>query len=265
MNFDFAKILTILTLISGAVWLLDRVLFRARRQRKSQNNNVDYREPMLVEWSISLFPVLLLVLVVRSFIFEPFKIPSGSMIPTLHIGDFIAVNKSAYGLRLPVLNTKIFDLGEPQRGDVAVFRYPDDPSVNYIKRVVGIPGDNIVYRDKHLIINGELQPLVELDAYEKSDTKCGKPRSGEVRYQETINGVEHDLLIRYGWSNAPEQEFDVPEGMYFMVGDNRDNSNDSRYWGFVPEENFLGRATYVWMSFDSHACIDRSRIGEAIR
>lgn len=265
MNFDFAKILTILTLVAGAIWLLDRLLLKSRRTAKALQINSEYKEPMLVEWSVSLFPVLLLVLVVRSFIFEPFKIPSGSMIPTLHIGDFIAVNKSAYGLRLPVLNTKILEVGEPKRGDVAVFRYPKDPSINYIKRVIGLPGDKIVYRNKHLFINGESMALEAIGSYEKSDTKCGTPRSGEVRFKENLGGVEHDVLVRNGWGNAPEQSVTVPEGMYFMMGDNRDNSNDSRYWGFVPEENLLGRATYIWMSFDSHACVDRSRIGEAIR
>ncbi|MCF6264406.1 MAG: signal peptidase I [Xanthomonadales bacterium] len=265
MNFDFAKILTIITLVAGTIWLLDKLFLKRRRTEKADQTNTEYTEPMLVEWSVSLFPVLLLVLVVRSFIFEPFKIPTGSMIPTLHIGDFIAVNKSAYGLRLPVLNTKIFDIGEPKRGDVAVFRYPPDPSINYIKRVIGLPGDKIVYRNKHLFINGEPASLEAIGRYLKSDTKCGTPRAGEVRFKEILDGVEHDILIRNGWGNASEQIFTVPEGMYFMMGDNRDNSLDSRAWGFVPEENLMGRATYVWMSFDSHACIDRSRIGEAIQ
>ncbi|MCF6225199.1 MAG: signal peptidase I [Xanthomonadales bacterium] len=265
MNFDFAKILTIITLVAGVIWLLDKLFLRRRRIKKAEQSQTEYKEPMLVEWSVSLFPVLLLVLVVRSFIFEPFKIPTGSMIPTLHVGDFIAVNKSAYGLRLPVLNTKIFDIGDPKRGDVAVFRYPPDPSLNYIKRVIGLPGDKIIYRNKHLFINGEPATLEAIGNYQKSETKCGKPRAGEVRFKEVLDGVEHDVLIRNGWGNAREQIITVPEGMYFVMGDNRDNSLDSRAWGFVPEENLMGRATYVWMSFDSHACIDGSRIGEAIR
>ncbi len=265
MNFDFAKILTVLTLVTGVVWLLDKIFFASKRKEKALIDKVEYKEPMVVEWSNSLFPVLLLVLVVRSFIFEPYKIPTGSMIPTLHIGDFIVVNKYAYGLRLPVLNTKFIEVGNPQRGDVAVFRFPAGPPDNYIKRVIAIPGDKVVYRNKHLYINGEKMQLELIGPYTKADTKCGSPRSGEVRYKETLDGVEHDVLIRNGWGNAPPKSVTVPEGMYFMMGDNRDNSNDSRYWGFVPEENLVGRASYVWMSFDTHACINGSRIGEAIR
>ncbi len=265
MNFDFAKILTVLTLVTGIVWLLDKLFFASKRKEKAAINKTDYIEPMIVDWSNSLFPVLLLVLVVRSFIFEPYRIPTGSMIPTLHIGDFIAVNKSAYGLRLPVLNKKIIEIGDPERGDIAVFRFPAEPSQNYVKRVIAIPGDRLVYRNKTLYINGDKMVLEVIGPYTKADTKCGSPRSGEVRYKENLNGVEHDILIRNGWGNAPPQSITVPEDMYFMMGDNRDNSNDSRAWGFVPEENLVGRATYIWMSFDSHACINGSRIGEAIR
>ncbi len=265
MNFDFAKILTVLTLVTGIVWLLDKLLFASKRKEKAAIDKVEYREPMIVDWSNSLFPVLLLVLVVRSFIFEPYRIPTGSMIPTLHIGDFIAVNKYAYGLRLPVLNKKIIDIGDPQRGDVAVFRFPPEPSLNYVKRVVAIPGDRLVYRNKQLYINGEKMVLEQIAPYTKADTKCGSPKSGQVRFKENLSGVEHDILIRNGWGDAPQKSVTVPEGMYFMMGDNRDNSHDSRAWGFVPEENLVGRATYIWMSFDSHACINGSRIGEAIR
>ena len=265
MNFDFAIIITSLTLATGIVWLLDKLFFASKRKERAIIEKKEYREPMLVDWSNSLFPVLLLVLVVRSFLFEPYKIPTGSMIPTLHVGDFIVVNKYAYGLRWPVWNKKFIDIGEPQRGDVAVFRFPPDPSMNYIKRVIAVPGDTVVYRNKHLYINGEKMALEAIGQYTKADTKCGTPRSGEVRYKEMLSGIEHDILIRNGWGNAPAQSFEVPEGQYFMMGDNRDNSTDSRYWGFVPEENLVGRASYIWMSFDSHACIDRSRIGEAIR
>jgi signal peptidase I len=218
----------------------------------------------VIEYSRSLFPVLLIVLLFRSFLFEPFKIPSGSMIPTLLVGDFIVVNKYAYGLRLPVLHTRIVPVGEPKRGDVVVFRYPVDPKVNFIKRLIGLPGDTITYRDKKLFINGEEVSEQLLGRYSSTDVKCATPRPDAVRYSEQLGDVTHDILIHEN-SGSRDGQWEVPEGHYFMMGDNRDRSNDSREWGFVPEENLMGRAVGIWLNFDyTKGCGDLSRIGDGI-
>jgi len=260
MNLDFALILTLLTLFSGLIWLLDFLLFRIISARSNAA-----RDSVLVDYARSLFPVLLIVLIFRSFLFEPFKIPSGSMIPTLLIGDFIVVNKYAYGLRLPVLNKKFVEIGKPETGDVVVFRKPGEEAVNYIKRVIGLPGDSIVYRNKQLFINGEAIAMEFRDAYTAADVKCGNPRSNEQRYLETLSTQSHDILIRAGYNNRETQSWIVPEGHYFMMGDNRDNSNDSRFWGFVPEENLVGEAVLTWLNFDyRHGCADWSRAGDSI-
>lgn len=266
MKPDFALVLVILTGLTGLVWLLDSLFFRRRRMDRAVQQSVERaRDPVLVEYSRSLFPILLIVLVFRSFLFEPFKIPSGSMIPTLLIGDFIVVNKYAYGLRLPVLNRKVLDIGEPQHGDVAVFRYPVDPRVNFIKRVVGLPGDTITYRDKRLFLNGEALEIAERGRYTSADVKCDTPRADAVRYRETVGEVSHDILV-HGNSASRDQQWVVPEGHYFVMGDNRDRSNDSREWGFVPEENLMGRAVGIWLNFDyKRGCGDLSRIGDGIR
>jgi len=268
MNIDFALILTVLTLVTGVVWLVDRLAFAAkRRERLALGDETAAKLPMVVEYSRSFFPVLLLVLLFRSFLFEPFRIPSGSMIPTLLVGDFIIVNKYAYGLRLPVLNTKILNVGEPQRGEVMVFRYPNDPSQNYIKRVIGLPGDHIVYRNKHLFINGE--PITQ----EPLGVFAGK---GDVdfigalppqRRLEHIGDVEHEILVRGDVGLHNEGSWTVPEGKYFMMGDNRDSSSDSRIWGFVPQENIVGKAVGIWLHFHCERgfdCFDFSRIGDSI-
>ncbi len=262
---DFALLLTGLTLLAGLIWLLDSLLFRSRRARvQQQAANARQREPVLVEYARSLFPVLLIVLLFRSFLFEPFKIPSGSMIPTLLIGDFIVVNKFAYGLRLPVLNTRFLDIGEPKRGDVVVFRYPLDPSVNYIKRMVGLPGDEISYRNKVLSVNGQPVELAEQGPYSSAEVKCTTPRPDALRLHEYLDGVEHDILVHQG-SPARDGNWVVPAGHYFVMGDNRDRSNDSREWGYVPEENLMGRAVGIWMNFDlSKGCGDLSRVGNGI-
>jgi signal peptidase I len=211
-----------------------------------------------------LFPVLLLVLLFRSFFFEPFKIPSGSMIPTLLIGDFIVVNKYAYGLRLPVLNSKVVSIGEPQRGDVAVFRYPVDESVNFIKRVVGLPGDSITYRDKRLYVNGEAVRIEDLGQYKTTDVKCSIPRKDAVQKHEALGKDGHNMLLHAG-ARGRNGQWVVPEGHYFMMGDNRDRSNDSREWGFVPQENLVGRAIGIWLNFDfEKGCADWSRVGDGI-
>ncbi|WP_455216938.1 signal peptidase I [Kaarinaea lacus] len=220
------------------------------------------KEPVFVEYSRSLFPVILAVLVLRSFLVEPFRIPSGSMMPTLLAGDFILVNKFSYGIRLPVVDTKIIPIGEPERGDVLVFRYPKDPSTDYIKRVIGVPGDRIAYYNKQLFINGEPAVQTGLGRYEGVGT--GVSMSGAQVRSEQLSGVTHNILIDEG-KGTVEGEFSVPEGQYFVMGDNRDNSNDSRYWGFVPEENLVGKAFMIWMNWDSSAGgITWNRIGNDI-
>jgi signal peptidase I len=262
---DFSLLLVVLTLFSGLVWLTDSLFFRRRRMDRAVQRKVQrLRDPVIIEYSRSLFPVLLIVLLFRSFLFEPFKIPSGSMIPTLLIGDFILVNKYAYGLKLPVLNTRFISIGEPKRGDVVVFRYPVDPGVNFIKRMVGLPGDTITYRSKQLYVNGELISDVRQGAYTGADVKCSTPAPDALRLQETLGGVTHDILFHQG-TPGRDGQWVVPEGHYFVMGDNRDRSNDSREWGFVPEQNLMGRAVGIWMNFDwNKGCGDFSRIGDGI-
>ena len=229
-------------------------------QKKGQHP----REPVLIEYSRTLFPVLLIVLLFRSFLFEPFKIPSGSMIPTLLVGDFIVVNKYAYGIKLPVVNKKIISIGEPRRGDVVVFRYPVDPSVNFIKRMIGLPGDTITYRNKELFVNGGLVAKQQSGRYTSGEVKCSTPRADAVRFHETVVTVEHDILL-HERSAGRNGQWVVPKGHYFVMGDNRDRSNDSREWGFVPAENMMGRAVGIWMNFDyTKGCGDLSRIGNGI-
>lgn len=265
MNIDFALVLVVLTSASGIIWLLDSLLFRQKRMNRAVQKSIEApREPVVVEYSRSLFPVLLIVLVFRSFLFEPFKIPSGSMIPTLLVGDFIVVNKFAYGVRLPVLNKKILSTGEIQRGDVVVFRYPLDTSINFIKRAVGLPGDTISYRNKQLYINGEKVEKASRQSFRTSDIKCSTPARDAVLYKEELGGIEHDLLV-HGGRPGRDGQWVVPQGHYFMMGDNRDRSNDSRMWGFVPEENLLGRAVGIWLNFDfEKGCADWSRMGSGI-
>ena len=266
MKPDFSLLLVLLTAVSGLVWLIDSLFLRRRRMDKAVQNKVERpRDPVIIEYSRSLFPILLLVLLFRSFLFEPFKIPSGSMIPTLLIGDFIVVNKYAYGLRLPVLNKKILSVGEPERGEVVVFRYPVDPKVNFIKRLVGLPGDTITYRDKHLYINGEAVNLDEQGRFSSDEVKCSTPRADATKLRETVGTVEHDILIHQN-SGSRNGQWKVPEGHYFVMGDNRDRSNDSREWGFVPEDHLMGRAVGIWLNFDyTKGCGDLSRIGNGIR
>jgi signal peptidase I len=250
LNIDLALILTVLTLFTGAVVLLDRVWLRKRHAQSGVQPGRGVAT--LVDYSRSFFPVLLFVLVIRSFVFEPFRIPSGSMRPTLLEGDYIFVTKYSYGLRLPVTNTEILETGEPERGDVVVFRLPSDPSVNYIKRVVGLPGDTIVYRDHDLYVNGQLVA--------KRPVPDGQETSREP-WVESLGGREHGILLSNG---SIEGEWTVPEGQYFMMGDNRDNSQDSRVIGFVPEENLVGKAVRIWMHMDGLEWPDWSRIGARI-
>ena len=255
MSLNFPLVLVIATAVCGIIWLLYLLFFAKRRKAAGKG------QPLLVEYAESFFPVLLIVLVLRSFIFEPFRIPSGSMIPTLLVGDFILVNKFAYGVRLPVVHTKVLNVGEPEAGDVAVFRFPDNPSLDYIKRVVGVPGDTIEYRDKTLTINGEkiLISGEELHRNPRTDAI----RTGELVKTEQLGSVQHEILITLGRRGGfSEGTWKVPEGHYFMVGDNRDNSNDSRFWGFVPEENLVGRASRIWMHWNGGVLWNR--IGDKI-
>jgi signal peptidase I len=265
MNIDFALVLVVLTSLTGFVWLVDSLLFRQRRMDRSVQKSIELpREPVIVEYSRSLFPVLLIVLLFRSFLFEPFKIPSGSMIPTLLVGDFIVVNKFSYGIRLPVLNKKVISMGAPERGDVVVFRYPVDPGVNFIKRAVGLPGDTITYRDKQLFINGERVDEVAAGRFESNDVKCSTPAVDAVLFDEKLGEADHEILL-HERSGSRDGQWKVPEGHYFMMGDNRDRSNDSRGWGYVPEENLLGRAIGIWLNFDfEKGCADLSRVGNGI-
>jgi signal peptidase I len=258
MNFDFPMLLVLATFVTGGIWLIDAVAFAPRRKRKvdpgAQKESTP-REPLMVEYARSFFPVILAVLVLRSFLVEPFRIPSSSMMPTLLIGDFILVNKFSYGLRLPVLDKKIVDIGEPQRGDVVVFRYPRDPSTDYIKRLIGLPGDHIAYRNKTLYINDEPQPQAPIGYYEGAGS--GARMTGAQMSREKLGAVEHSILIEprapdlpYGCQVLAQGEVVVPAGHYFVMGDNRDNSNDSRCWGWVPEKNLVGKAFGIWMSWD---------------
>ncbi|MEK6749110.1 MAG: signal peptidase I [Pseudomonadota bacterium] len=260
MNFDFATILAIATAITGLIWAFDAWRLAPKRRaatetltsRSGEPVNEDHlraaqKEPVIVEYAKSFFPVILAVLLLRGFLVEPFRIPSGSMIPTLLVGDFILVNKYAYGLRLPVTNTKIFELGAPQRGDVVVFRYPLDPSIDYIKRVIGLPGDLIEYRDKTIFVNGNPVKYDRIGQYHSEASGLPLPQIDE--YMEHLDNVDHRILLDANRSGL-EVRFRVPEGRYFMMGDNRDNSNDSRFWGTVPEQNLVGRAFMVWMHWD---------------
>ncbi len=261
---DFALIMFLALVVTGVIWLADRLFTAPARKRAAQALQAAgglqeavvtaQKEPLIVEYARAFFPVILVVFLLRSFLVEPFRIPSGSMLPGLLPGDFILVNKFAYGVRLPVINKKIFGSDVPGRGDVMVFRYPRDTSVNYIKRVMGLPGDHILYENKTLYINGkqvEQSGFREFTVYE--------PGGRQIRFQrgeEKLDGGTHDILItgrpgeQYIEPGFPGQHYEnvVPEGHYFVMGDNRDRSNDSRYWGFVPDGNLVGRAFLIWFS-----------------
>jgi signal peptidase I len=292
---NFSLLLFILTVATFGYWLAERFVFAPRRLAAANNLALQVNarreelarqgivkvdgdvsqaretllaQPWWLDWTAGLFPVILVVFLLRSFLFEPFKIPSGSMIPTLLVGDLILVNKYHYGIRLPVINKKIVSNHDPERGDVMVFRYPKDPSVDYIKRVVGVPGDEVAYRNQRLYLNGMLVPTQPLPDFFNEEI----PRF-QKQFSEKLGHVEHHILVdparqQYLPANEtfPFREncrysgegvtCKVPPGHYFMMGDNRDNSMDSRYWGFVPDENIIGRAFFIWMNFS-----DPSRIG----
>lgn len=292
---NFALILFLLTVLTGIFWVFERTTFLPQRRRRADEAVAAFetanrealgrgdaavrdelrrvrsecmRQPWWLEYTAGLFPVILVVFLLRSFLFEPFRIPSGSMLPTLHIGDFILVNKFDYGVRLPVVNTKVIEMGSPKRGDIVVFRYPMDTSVDFIKRIVGVPGDRVEYRDKILYVNGVEQPQSRpRDFVDDSTMVTLEERT------ENLGGLEHSIAVdhrRPSW--VPMQAVmrkesactynnrgfvcTVPEGSYFAMGDNRDNSEDSRFWGFVPDENLVGRAVCIWANFS-----DMTRIG----
>jgi len=265
---DFALIMFVLLLVTGGIWLLDRLALSARRSS-------GVAEPWWVEYAKSFFPVILVVFVIRSFLIEPFKIPSGSMIPTLQVGDFILVNKFTYGIRLPIINQKIVQFGDPKRGDVMVFRYPENPTLDYIKRVVGVPGDTVEYRNKRLWINGVEQPQQADGDYNYVESGLNFVHTekrietlGERKHAVLINPEKPTLylggVVEFNGRENCSYDTDlvrckVPEGEYFMMGDNRDNSRDSRYWGFVPDNQIVGKAFFIWMNFS-----DLKRVGFSI-
>lgn len=249
---SFELILVMITAITGVIYYVDRVVWRPKRESAMMPE----KEPILVEYARSLFPVFIVVLVLRSFIIEPFRIPSGSMYPTLEIGDFIAVNKFAYGVKLPVTQTKILPISLPERGDVVVFKYPDDPDVDYIKRVVGLPGDRITYLGRTLFINDKAVAQQYMGKYEGVDSSA--VMNGASVVTETFpDGHKHSILLDMNKSAQDMDTVIVPEGHYFMVGDNRDHSNDSRFWGFVPERNLKGKAFGIWMNWDKGLHFER--------
>lgn len=292
---NFALLLMVATSITGLYWLAEKLFFLPQRKRAAQrfvqssqerenalkkqgfgsgSSAIEptrqklLRQPWWLDWTAGLFPVILAVFVLRSFLFEPFKIPSGSMIPTLRVGDLILVNKFHYGIRLPVFNTKVIANNEPKRGDVMVFRYPPQPSLDYIKRVIGVPGDEVAYLNKQLTINGQPVPKTALPDFFDSDVmRYTKQFDEELdgKHYQTLNDEDRpafvagasDFANRDGCSYSVEGVVcRVPAGHYFMMGDNRDNSLDSRFWGFVPEANIVGRAFFVWMNFS-----DLGRVG----
>jgi signal peptidase I len=257
MDFDFNLILVPVTLLFIVLWLLDKFVLKQRELKGRGNEN------FIITWAYDFWPVLTVVLVLRSFFYEPFNIPSDSMVPTLETGDFILVNKFEYGVKLPIVNTKILDTGHPERGEVAVFRYPPQPGISYIKRIVGLPGDHIVYDQGQLSINGQQVAKLPVEFSREKDV-LDTPNS--IYHKETLG--EHTFMMRelegvnvssqapfvnyvkdgaYAQTSGSYWEVEVPEGHYFAMGDNRDQSADSRFWGFVPEENLTGRAFYIWM------------------
>ncbi|MGO9229204.1 MAG: signal peptidase I [Bryobacteraceae bacterium] len=269
---DFSFMLVAVGALSGAVWGLDRAFFAGRRQRAAAAAGTPaerVREPVAVEYARSFFPVILLVLVIRSFLFEPFRIPSDSMMPTLFDGDFIFVSKYSYGLRLPVLNTLLVPTGTPQRGDVIVFRLPPNPKINYIKRLVGLPGDRIrVDENNQLYVNGVLMPQQPGPTYSGPKQNMWN-YAGVPTAHEQLGAVRHRIMFAKG--GVTTGEWVVPAGHYFFMGDNRNNSKDSRWQddpdapGFVPAQNLVGKAVRIWLNLDTRDGPLWNRIGNAIQ
>ncbi|MCL5254667.1 MAG: signal peptidase I [Gammaproteobacteria bacterium] len=269
-TYYFSLVLVIATVLTGIIWAIDHWLWKPKRQEKiataEQQAGVKLDEEAaqrlapqsaLADFSQAAFPVLLVILVLRSFVYEPFRIPSGSMLPTLLVGDFILVEKFRYGLRDPIQRHEFLNTGRPERGDVAVFKYPIDPEVDYIKRVIGLPGDRVVYQDKTFYV----QPACfqQCDGIERIELRQELITSGDFyrqntplqRYRETSSESDYEILIDPSRNIVPQGiQWDVPEGHYFFVGDNRDNSLDSRYWGMVNEDLLVGRAVFVWLSLE---------------
>ena len=267
MRFDFPTIIVLLVLATGLIWAFDALVLSRRRRASIREVDgvgegvVDVSPSRIVEYAKSFFPVFLIVFILRSFIVEPFRIPSNSMMPTLLTGDFILVNKFGYGIRLPVVDAKIVDVGLPARGDVVVFRFPGDPSTPFIKRVVGIPGDRIAYYDKVLYINDE--PMEQSPIGRYAGVGSGAVMNGASLRLERIDDAEHHILVQ-PLAHTVQGTVVVPEGHYFVLGDNRDNSRDSRYWGTVSEELLIGKAFRIWMNWDFGHGIDWKRIGKSI-
>jgi len=307
---NFALLLFVLTAVTGVVWLLDRLVLEGRRRARARAETAAYdaqsrgslrvneqalaesqkareakalREPGWVEYSKAFFPVLLVVFLLRSFLAEPFKIPSSSMRPTLEVGDFILVNKFVYGIRLPILEKKIVPLGDPQRGDVVVFRYPLNPSQDFIKRVVCVGGDTVEYRDKRLTVNGKAWPQAADGSYSYLEglrfetlERSVEQTDGDSARAHTI-GINAQALPVYKQNVRPFPHSDncdyndrgfvckVPPGYYWMMGDNRDNSDDSRYWGFVPDDHIRGKAFFIWFNWDDISSFAFKRVGSGIR
>ncbi|CAM2942870.1 signal peptidase I [Pseudoalteromonas atlantica] len=281
----FSVLLVLLTLGSGLIWLIDHLMYAPKRQERlalaqtSAGGQLDEEtaaliapEPAITETAKSIFPMIAAITIFRSFIFEPFQIPSGSMMPTLLVGDFILVQKYSYGIKDPVWRSQLVDVGEPERGDIVVFKYPLDERVDYIKRAIGLPGDKIVYRDKRLYIQpnckegetkqGDLlcNEFNKIDFKLINDNEFKQGQMSLARVNEDLTTLKHDILINpraperkgryYQQPGTPSDEWTVPADHYFMMGDNRDNSQDSRFWGFVPKENLVGKAVFIWMSFE---------------
>ncbi|MEO7072052.1 MAG: signal peptidase I [Rhodanobacter sp.] len=297
MDFDFSAILLALTVVFGVVWGLDRALLYKRRKARLDAAGREYRDPVVVDWARSLFPVVLVVLLLRSFVAEPFRIPSGSMMPTLDVGDFILVNKFAYGLRVPAFNNKFVDLGEPKRGDVVVFRFPgylcptvdglvrsgdiscSDPHApvpqqNWIKRVIGLPGDSIEVHGADLIVNGVRVKADEIGTYVGNPERTVEQTMldmGATVWTEHLGGVDHAIARMPAYTtprSIPNERVPstVPAGCYLVMGDNRNDSLDSRWWGCMPEKNLAGKAFLIWMSWKGlhTGGVDFSRIGTVI-
>lgn len=260
MNIDFEQLLFWATLVTGLIVLADFLYFKRRRKKKLAQafpavGRTETKPSHLIEYSRAFFPILLVVFLLRSFLFEPFRIPSGSLEPTLLMGDFILANKYDYGLRLPVIRHKLLNLGLPQRGDIIVFRWPPNPHYYFIKRVIGVPGDRIDYVNKVLVINGQqvLQTSLPTVPVEKNVPRESGEMMQVIEKQEDLFGVKHNIYQEPSKMGYNFQNINVPDGMYMVMGDNRDDSADSRYWGFVPEENIVGKAVLIWMSWDSFA------------
>ena len=258
MSFDFSFYLTVALLVAGGISLIDIAFFAKKRRLKHKT-----KLPMVVEYARSFFPVLLVVWILRSFIVQPYRVPTGSLEPTVLPGDFIAADQFAYGLRLPVLNVKIINTGEPKRGQIALFRWPKNPNIIFVKRVVGLPGDHVIYKNKVLYINGHEEKQTFL--YNTNDVgNYGYQRLVHVK-QENLSGIKHKIYIQPAGGETKNYDLIVPPGHYFMMGDNRDNSDDSRQWGMVPEKDLIGRAFGIWMSWDSmHDKIRWDRIGKGL-